>query len=826
MTTDRLVIRNSGSLPPIGAHATQKELSLGISKSEPAFGQFRQLPWSYELSSGATQVAVSTSVDLGNLEVWPANGNSHSKVRRVTAPGGGYIRGLNVSPNALDDKTTARPRLLQELEKYLEQELSLLSVPDDQASEARLRVYGEVFECITENFKTYKPLLAGIKREYDLMLSHQSSQLEMLYPLQAKLATLKDETLFVINSLKTEYEEKIAQLEKTLQEARSSIAAAENRADDYARDRDRTAKEYQRLQDETREHSETNRLLVQSLAHHKQAAASQDDWHKKHDELVGRLRQTEKALATLTEKLAAAVSRHEYDRVEEEYQRLRANAQEIAEELKRCQQLYQEAQERIAVLTVENAMLTPRPEWVVLAGQSCLLASITGASRGDITTRPMTASITGAQLKAAASSTMGGAGAGRGQHAIGSRPTSPPPDTSNAQRDSEQHLPTQSIVSRMLSEMDRMQVQVQSYKIKLPNNDAYFEGLGVGEDVPEYLRFEGRLRNRRIPKGELEAVIKRMWKFKEALEKKKQSETLPHCLYQFLLKQWKTKELVAEWAYNIIDACKRFSYDADIDLFYRILTGEISEDVYDEQIRLVDSLQAFMVRWDAGGDRGEGKMSKEHFKEVLRKFFINKDQDALEKLGMAADADQPGPYVFYRKLFEEDGEGDQGAFIELVRAQHLHERHHFLEQLEVALLEADTQATGQVAVQQVREVLSHLDSECTRAEIDEAITTGFGRQKGTVTPNDMKISISLFMQKYRAGVVRMKATFRRISVMVGNTQHESLGAPDSTVFSPGLSASPSMPMAPSPSNRAVNGPETSPTRDKSTPRDSKRRNKR
>jgi len=41
-----------------------------------------------------------------------------------------------------------------------------------------------------------------------------------------------------------------------------------------------------------------------------------------------------------------------------------------------------------------------------------------------------------------------------------------------------------------------------------------FEGLGLDEEIPEFLRWEGKIRNRKIAKGTLEGHIKNFWKEK------------------------------------------------------------------------------------------------------------------------------------------------------------------------------------------------------------------------------------------------------------------------------------------------------------------------
>lgn len=48
------------------------------------------------------------------------------------------------------------------------------------------KAYREVFEYLIEEFRTYKPLLASIKNEYELMLSYQRERIRELEPLRVK----------------------------------------------------------------------------------------------------------------------------------------------------------------------------------------------------------------------------------------------------------------------------------------------------------------------------------------------------------------------------------------------------------------------------------------------------------------------------------------------------------------------------------------------------------------------------------------------------------------------------------------------------------------
>ena len=42
-------------------------------------------------------------------------------------------------------------------------------------------------------------------------------------------------------------------------------------------------------------------------------------------------------------------------------------------------------------------------------------------------------------------------------------------------------------------------------------------------------------------------------------------------------------------AYNLLDSCKRYHYDADIELFHKILLWLLDDDVYTDQMKMLKS---------------------------------------------------------------------------------------------------------------------------------------------------------------------------------------------------------------------------------------------
>ena len=136
--------------------------------------------------------------------------------------------------------------------------------------------------------------------------------------------------------------------------------------------------------------------------------------------------------------------------------------------------------------------------------------------------------------------------------------------------------------------------------------------------VPSFLRGTGKVRNRCMPKSECEALINAFWAHKIENDTKPNAPprvpVIDH-LGVFLRGRSGIKKTVVEIAYNFVDALKRYSYDADCELFHRILFGELCEDVYHDQMQMLDTLLVTAKAEDAAqhGGRSTGAIGRSSF---------------------------------------------------------------------------------------------------------------------------------------------------------------------------------------------------------------------
>lgn len=147
---------------------------------------------------------------------------------------------------------------------------------------------------------------------------------------------------------------------------------------------------------------------------------------------------------------------------------------------------------------------------------------------------------------------------------------------------------------------------------------SHFEGLGLGPEVPVYLRTTGKVQNLRYSKKETELFLNEIWIAKEQYEahlqrekaKVSKSEYLEEpsvanggkihlkdfylvfldvsspavppmtCLPPSLPQEkFKTQTRALEFSYNYFDSLKKYDFDSDCKLFLMIMHGELAEEV-------------------------------------------------------------------------------------------------------------------------------------------------------------------------------------------------------------------------------------------------------
>ena len=262
-----------------------------------------------------------------------------------------------------------------------------------------------------------------------------------------------------------------------------------------------------------------------------------------------------------------------------------------------------------------------------------------------------------------------------------------------------------------------------------PNNDPYHLGLGPSEKIPLHLctpEVGTRIRNRRMPKRDVEYFVKQIFAQKTADDHQRASKeppleprTMQEFFHAHLVKEYIHPGMVAEVAYNLLDGCKRYNHDADIELFSKVMSGLLSEKVVKQQMKMLSTIKK-TVEADALDDKDKPKKnfpSKEdvmHAVQTLCPFYL---PGAYERILEALNMDCPKKgAVDWPRLFAEDSEGNQLSFVEALRDEHLHDREAYFDDLEHAICDQDPEHDGFVNSQQLLAAVKLVDPDASEEE--------------------------------------------------------------------------------------------------------------
>uniref|UniRef100_A0A7S3G9G2 Translin-associated factor X-interacting protein 1 N-terminal domain-containing protein n=1 Tax=Palpitomonas bilix TaxID=652834 RepID=A0A7S3G9G2_9EUKA len=295
---------------------------------------------------------------------------------------------------------------------------------------------------------------------------------------------------------------------------------------------------------------------------------------------------------------------------------------------------------------------------------------------------------------------------------------------------------------------------ISNWQSKYKDTSKHFNALGTGNDVPPYLRIKGRVKKRHVTKRECEKMVKDVWRQKA---ESKDEDNLSQFFFKYLKGRFGMQTMVADWGYNMLYALKKYSYDADCELFLKILIGELDEDVYIEQMSMLDRVSDAFRKADlSDGGSVTGLLSRFDIERVLREQFPLKSNEQFEEIIESMQQDQPGEgMVKYAALFEEDREGNQGEFAECIRDQFIQEREDYLKELEECLIAHARLNGGNLSRVLVVEAFKDADADKPREEVDKIIEKIFKGVSGEVIPSEKLMK--LLWPQYIARSGRRKA---------------------------------------------------------------------
>ena len=331
-------------------------------------------------------------------------------------------------------------------------------------------------------------------------------------------------------------------------------------------------------------------------------------------------------------------------------------------------------------------------------------------------------------------------------------------------------MPSAASLTGLCGTLTRLWARQAELEPRLPNDGPFHVGLENGPDVPVHLRHCGRLRNRRLPKDAVEQAVRRVWRATEQRDRTKveAGSQLAACLVEagceaggeaggeaievpslsqafadVAAEAFGTdRYAAAEWCYNVEDGCRRYAFDADLDLFLAALQGHAPESAWRQQQellrRLLHSLRAAdpASREEAGGGWCGPDAVMAAVASLWPHLALSKERQLRQLLADAAESGHSGhgPALQYEELLDqqEDSGGDQSPFAELLRKAHAAEPRDFMRALHALLRARDATARDSAAVTAatVRGVILLVDPGRPADNVRAMLSLGFGGAHG------------------------------------------------------------------------------------------------
>ncbi|EFB15881.1 hypothetical protein PANDA_006950, partial [Ailuropoda melanoleuca] len=568
-----------------------------------------------------------------------------------------------------------KPRYLEQLENYLRKELLLLDLSTDSTQELRLQPYREIFEFFIEDFKTYKPLLSSIKNAYEVMLAHQREKIRALEPLKAKLVTVNEDCNERILAMRAEERYEISMLKREKMNLLKLIDKKNEEKislqSEVSKLRRNLAEEYLRYLSER----DARKILIADLnelryqREDKSLAQSPGIWGEDPVKLT----------------LALKMTRQDLTRTQMELNTMKANFGDVVprRDFEMQEKTNKDLQEQLDSLKSDYKEVCKEHEILLQLHMTTLKERDRFHSELQEIQRTST----------------------------------PRPDWSKCEDVVAGGPDRWQMLAEGKNSDQLVDVLLEEIGEGLLQEKDFFPGLGYGEAIPPFLRFDGIVENKKPTKKDVVNLLKDVWK-QRLLEEQK--EKFPDFFFSFLEHRFGPEAMA--WAYTIFENIKLFRSNEVMSQFYAVLMGKRSESVYIKQKETVAQLLKEMTNVDS---QNEGLITMENLSTVLKNTFPFKKEEKIQEL-MEAGGWHPNSsnadLLNYRSLFIEDEEGQSMPFVQKLWEQYVDEKDEYLEELKQELgLELDDEVT----LPKVREALMNIDPSLDKQTLNGYLSWAF-----------------------------------------------------------------------------------------------------
>jgi hypothetical protein len=232
--------------------------------------------------------------------------------------------------------------------------------------------------------------------------------------------------------------------------------------------------------------------------------------------------------------------------------------------------------------------------------------------------------------------------------------------------------------------------------------------------------------------------------------------------------------IMADLAYNFMDGLQRFQEDADIELFFKIVTKRLDEAVYYDQTAFLQKVLIDMQSLDykENGGKMTGSILIPKFKSHLNGNFKFKSASRINAIFKSSLEIHPAGNpvdngaIMYDLLFSEDREFNQGPFAECLRDQYLQERQEWIDELDLKVqsIAAANSDSTLASKAQVVDAIKGIDKGKSKKEIDDFLAIGFALSDSNAAAklkNDTTIKIDVFITRISKMVIRWTSVSQR-----------------------------------------------------------------
>ncbi|XP_036367375.1 translin-associated factor X-interacting protein 1-like isoform X2 [Octopus sinensis] len=524
-----------------------------------------------------------------------------------------------------------KPKLLQQLEFFLEKELYLLGVSNHDVNDISLQAHQEAFEYLIDNFKTYKSILSSIKNSYEVTLSKLRSQLRELDLMKQMVVTTAEKYEKKIMDVYEDKKQELVLMEEQHIRLQKNVQSLLEHKRDIEYILGRLKEEVDDIHEKYDQQRSRHKMLVTEINHllaQQQFTMKQIMKRRSSDGAPPEVQEDPVALknavkeAKLKERTASkmysqmnanycdVLPRKDYDSFKKKYDEEMTTYEDLLN-------TYKLFGSEHGILLKMNQNLTEERNHYYQQQQK--LQSISGAIQHW---KKCVGYITGEDVS------------------------------------------WQEISSEAASR-ELLQVLIQTISAKeaahLEMDITSFTGKGLSPDVPKLLRYEGKVNNRRMTPRDCVYFIKDIWSNRVYEEE----SNLMEFLEAYMMKQFPDETLRTEWSYTFYFTLKQLSpINNYVKLFWKILNEEIEESVHHCQEIFTRTLEGHCRT----NRRPEAKyISKAEFHILLEEFLKGTKADFITSLVDKAATQLESDKIYIEKLLHETAEGEIGPFLSSIR---------------------------------------------------------------------------------------------------------------------------------------------------------------